>query len=500
MQRLTLGVVILICALWAITSLTYPLGWDQAIMASVGDVVLQGGMPYRDAWDMKGPLAYLWYAAAQLVFGRSQFGIRIFDLLLLIGASYALASAVARIVRPSAGPWAAAALILAYASMGYFHTAQADGAVALLLTLCLSPLLRLDPQPKHVVAAGLGVGVATLVKPLFLLFLFMPVLAVIQRKGRNRRLAAELAVTAAAAAVPILVVLSWFIARGALGDLIDVHIRFAAGYSEVFQTAIRDRARGLARYFMQLPQAPAAVLAVFGGFSLWRRVRPVGALTIAWFLASLAIVVLQRKFFGYHWSLVFSPAILLGAAGVAELVAPRGVAHDRRRAILGLAGSVLIFAALAAAPLRDTTRFARYAGGLDTRETYYAGFRHEDNDFCAGDEMAAAEYIKAHTSDGDRIAVFGYDAPVLYLSGRRNATRLSFPLPLVGWRSSRASRLEYQREFMDALRDPPAYLVVGLLFPDRAQAFAEFPEFGANLERGYVKERSFGAIDLYRRK
>jgi hypothetical protein len=53
---------------------------------------------------------------------------------------------------------------------------------------------------------------------------------------------------------------------------------------------------------------------------------------------------------------------------------------------------------------------------------------------------------------------------------------------------------------MDALRDPPTYLVVGLLFPDRAQAFAEFPEFGPYLEQGYVKERSFGVIDLYRRK
>ena len=40
------------------------------------------------------------------------------------------------------GAWAGtAALILCYASMGYFHTAQADGAVALLLTLALSPLL-----------------------------------------------------------------------------------------------------------------------------------------------------------------------------------------------------------------------------------------------------------------------------------------------------------------------------------------------------------------------
>ncbi len=500
-RRLALGAVILICAFWGITSITYPLGWDQAIMASVGDVVLQGGMPYRDAWDMKGPLAYLWYAAAQLVFGRGQFGIRIFDLALLIAASVALASAAARITRPSARPWVAAALILSYASMTYFHTAQADGAVALLLTLVLSPLLRPGVKPGHVILAGLGVGIAALVKPLFIILLFMPAWAVIRRGGSKRQIAAELITVCAAAAAPILVVLSWFISRGAFDDLIEVHIRFAAGYSEVFELAIRDRARGLARYFLQLPQAPAAILAVFGGLALWRRDRPIAALAIAWFLASLAIVVLQRKFFGYHWSLLFPPAILLAAAGIDELVSPRDRSRQSNRLeFLGFAAATVIFAALAVVPMRDAAHFVRYAAGLDNRETYYAGFRHEDNEFCAGDEMAAAEYVKAHTSDADRVAVFGYDAPVLYLSGRQNATRFSFPLPLVGWRSSKASRSEHQREFMDALRDPPAYLVVGLLFPTRDEAFAEFPGFGAYLDRTYTKERSFGVVDLYRRK
>jgi 4-amino-4-deoxy-L-arabinose transferase-like glycosyltransferase len=502
MRRLALGVVIVICAFWGVASLTFPLGWDQAIMASVGDVVLQGGMPYRDAWDMKGPVAYLWYAAAQLVFGRGQFGIRVFDLALLLAASLALASAVARVTRPSVKPWAAAALILCYASMSYFHTAQADGAVALLLTLAFSPLLRSAPKPRHVVLAGLAVGIAALVKPLFLVFLFMPVWAAIRREGpRAPHLKSELALTAAAAAAPIVITLFWFSARGALGALIDVHIRFAAGYSEVFQTAIRDRSRGLARYFLQLPQGPALVLAIFGAAVMWRRTQPIARLTIAWFLAGLAIVVLQRKFFGYHWSILFPPGILLAATGIDELVAPRdGAPRSNGRAILGLAGSVLVFVALAAGPTRDVAHFARYAAGLDDRGTYYGGFRHEDNDFCAGDEMAAAEYVKAHTTDTDRIAIFGYDAPVLYLSGRQNATRFSFPLALVGWRSTKASRTEYQREFMNALRDPPTYLVVGLLFPTREQAFGDFPGFDAYLERSYTKERSFGVVDLYRRK
>ena len=40
----------------------------------------------------------------------------------------------------------------------------------------------------------------------------------------------------------------------------------------------------------------------------------------------------------------------------------------------------------------------------------------------------------------------------------------------------------------------------GLLRIECVPAFAEFPEFGAYLEQGYVKDRSFGVVDLYRRK
>ena len=46
--------------------------------------------------------------------------------------------------------------------------------------------------------------------------------------------------------------------------------------------------------------------------------------------------------------------------------------------------NVAIFVALAARPVRDVAHLARYVAGFDSRDRYYAGFTHEDNDFCAG--------------------------------------------------------------------------------------------------------------------
>ncbi len=114
--------------------------------------------------------------------------------------------------------------------------------------------------------------------------------------------------------------------------------------------------------------------------------------------------------------------------------------------------------------------------------------------------MAAAEYLRAHTSQADRIAIVGYDAPTIFLSGRTNATRFAYTLPLVGWRSSQAVRSQYQKEFMSRMADPPIYVVVGVLFPDKQKALELFPEFVALLKQSYLLERSFGEVDLYRLK
>src|ERR1043165_8774620 len=73
---------------WCVASFWFPFGWDQAMLASVGDVKLRGGMPYRDGWDMKGPLVYYVFAFAQWLFGRQMWSIRALALgLLLAGAT-----------------------------------------------------------------------------------------------------------------------------------------------------------------------------------------------------------------------------------------------------------------------------------------------------------------------------------------------------------------------------------------------------------------------------
>src|ERR687889_2081724 len=48
-------------------SLTQPMGPDQALYAYVGERILHGELPYRDAWDQKPPGIHYVYAGLRAV-------------------------------------------------------------------------------------------------------------------------------------------------------------------------------------------------------------------------------------------------------------------------------------------------------------------------------------------------------------------------------------------------------------------------------------------------
>ena len=500
-RRALLLVASAFCGIWAAASLWFPFGWDHGIMATAGDVILDGGMPYRDAWDIKGPLAHLWFAAAQWLFGRGQAGIRVLDLALVVWAAVVLARTAARLIRPAAGPWIAVALILCHASLTFFYTAQPDQAVSLSLAIVFAPLL-VRPHRGQAVVTGLVIGIGALVKPLYLAFVWLPLLVAMEIPARRTRERAGLiAAILAAVALPIVGAWAWFAWRGALDDLYEVLFRYnALEYSGATQLAVRTRMRGYAEYFWSGARAPALAFVVFGAVVVWQRNRRLGTLLIGWLVTSLAIVGLQGKFYPYQWTVIFPPVILLVAMACDALIDSPPALDRRYRnalAVLGLAGLVAICGPLTIQPGTDIFNWVRYLAGVDTTAQYYGTFRL--GQYSAADQMAAANYIDSHTAPTDRVAIFGYESPIVYLSGRKNATRFSYALPFVGVQSSPAARERYRREFMKSIESEPAYIVVGILLLGGSRSIEVFPEFAEFLSRRYRLEQSFGVVDLYRR-
>src|SRR5262245_17341171 len=95
-ERVLFALTVLGTACWGIASISYPMGFDQGRIASIGDVIVRGGRPYRDGFDLKGPLTFYLFAFVQALAGRVMWGVRILDLGLLIASAVCFRSVLKR--------------------------------------------------------------------------------------------------------------------------------------------------------------------------------------------------------------------------------------------------------------------------------------------------------------------------------------------------------------------------------------------------------------------
>ncbi len=487
---LPLGMVVRAAALgstaaatvWVAMSLTYPFGWDQGLFAWVGDVIVRGGMPYRDAWDLKGPVVYYVYALAQMLLGVHLWSIRVVDLLFLTAATIAVFRAALTLTDRTAARCAALTFFLWYASQSYWHTAQPDAWVGMILIVALGPIMVEGRVPGRWRAASIGccIGLATLSKPLYAVFLLLP-LAYVSLNVAPRR--AVFAVIFAGWLLPISIAAGWFAWRGALGDLIDVHLRYAMLYAGL---SPGNRARALADYFLSTRVVGVALpVVLYGGFVLWRQRRVTAILLIGWSVIVVALVTAQNRFFAYHWLPILPAATLLGAVGLHALRA-------RSTALACVTWTVILVHCLAPILLEEA-RFISWLTGRIDRAAYYDGYGQP------GDDMKAVEWLRHQGQPGD-VFVFGWNGDIAWLSARRIVSRFGFSMPLLMGPEPEV-RSAYRKELLSVLAAaPPRYIIVGTQSAQiigTVMTLDDFPELADLVLTSYREKARFGSVSIH---
>ncbi len=482
--------LIAVASLWTVMSLTYPFGWDQGILAWAGDVVLRGGLPYRDAWDMKGPAAFYGFALTQAIFGVHLWGIRVVDAALLLMATISIGRAASKLTDPRVGCWSAILFFLWYASHSYWHTAQPDGWVAMLMAVVMLPAL-VDDEPigvRYMGLMGTCVGLTTLIKPIYAVFIVLPLICVI-RSRTTRQLAAGAAVLGGWL-LPIVLCAVWFEGHGAFDDLLAVYVRYpATAYAELGTLGLDARARGIVEYLFQAQVVTVALpIVIAGAPALWEVRRTAMIVLVSWILLAGFVVVLQGWFFSYHWLPVLPAAVLLAAVGFHSLL-PRAKAF----ALTLLA--VIVFHCLAPI-VWEELRFVSWAtGGTDTA-AYYDGYGE------AGQDMRAVQWLDENRAEG-KVFVFGWNTSIAWLSHRETVSRFGFSMPLmIG--EGLDIRAEYRNELLRALRtDPPQFIIVGTQAQRilrQSMTLADFPALADLVHDSYKKVAEFGAIQIHERR
>jgi hypothetical protein len=532
--------------LLGIPTLLYPYGRDQAMFAYVGAVWREGGLPYRDAWDVKLPAIYAVYALV----GGVEWGPRLLDLFAAAAAVCALGllgihtaraslpgvSSEAPASRASVAGLLAGCLFLVYTlgGLGYWNLAQAETLIAPLSAGAVTAALRRRP-----LLAGFLAGCAAMFKTPAVLTLLPVVVAGVQGsgfgsgqwsvvsgqsgepdrvpgtpKGCGRHDSPSHTHTPthpythtwfalAGWLAPVLLVVLYFAARGGLpylGELLATQAEYAGGDPRLTASPFQViQALGLTGY---LPLVGMSALALIP----WSRspsVDPRTRLVVAvWWFANLAQVLIQRRFYLYHWTVLTPAAAWLAADGLLRLWdgAQRLGRYRSPARAPGLLACVALVG-LALAP--HAAHFAGAAEVLTGRRSAREFKREFQGVFAysAGEAMDAAAHIRRRSGPGDTLIVLSFEPEVYLYAGRRAPSRHASIAPIFGETSIRENRRRaWLAELVDDLRRrPPLYLVDRIEGAELAR-----PPWAASLAamqfQNYRLEGKYGRLRVFRRR
>jgi hypothetical protein len=508
--------------------LMYGYGRDQGIYAMVGRAVAAGKMPYRDAWDFKPPGIFLIYALARGLFGSAQVGIRIVE-------CAGLAAMVWAMMRLSDRLWgdrriglvAGVVSVLVHAQLDFWHTAQPESFGGMLtifglLVLGRDPALIGEDVPPLAdrermlrrLASGALFGLTGLLKPPLAGGGAVVAAALALEAWRAHRSIAQAARAVvpivAGGASPLVLCLAWFAAKGALRDLYRVLFVFTPHYTALSwegETLSGMTYWGFTEWLCTYSSVATVGVILVLVFQPRKRERPAVFVIAAIIAVHIAGVIMQGKFFPYHYGATWPVTGMLAGLGFFRIW--------ERLSARGAIGVAVFFAIVFASAMgRTATKDVPHsyrercweriqAYGRSPRDQAEIDRLASVADVNAGANRAVADFLRARTPADRPVFVWGFE-PVIYdLADRSPATRYLYDVPQrVAW--AKAKERETLMRDLDARRPSAVVVERRDVFPmvtgdavDSADTLADFPALHDLLRDRYRLETTIEDFDIY---
>lgn len=404
---------------------TQPLGTDVGQYLYVGDVLLDGGTPYVDAANNKGPLTYVLFALISLVANRSPTVVHLSLVPFTVLTASALAAYVGRFAGRPTGVVAGATMAALAVSDG-FHGAQPNTEQYGLTPMMGAWWIATRKGRRSAAGAGALLSVATLINPSFAIigpFVGYELWRAGPPGGRLARLgAAGLAGFALAALVVAVLAV-----RGAVDDMVE-----QVGHSVEGATQVAGQIRGagpssIAALLFDVPLEGLWVLGLAGCLAAsWDgRLRRVAVPVGLW----IVVVWARVKLSGYAFEHYYLPALTGIAAGVALGLTQLWRARARLALVLALVALAGSWWAAVVEPWAGKHEGASRERRLGPRSL----------------SPPVASFIREHTDPRESVFVAGSTPIVYWLADRRAPTRIFDDRPQWGlqpeYRAERARDL-----------------------------------------------------------
>jgi len=452
-ETVVLAAIILVSTLLRLCFLHEPFDRDEGLYAAIGQSILRGELPYRDAVEIKPPASFYLYALAIALFGATVEGIRSFTACYAVLTVVAVYAVTLRLADRRAA-------LLAAAVYGVFSTfpllqgSSSNTEVFLVLPLLLGVwfLLRFaaNGRRRELAWCGLCGALAMLIKPVALPFValgtcLVPLLRPAGEEAVERL--RDLASYLAPMAVGAILVIGYFKLRGGLDEFLYWTVVFPRRYRA--SSIVGPSLPQALHYLSMSLYLPFLVGSISAAWLPVSRRSLTGTLPLMLLLAGATAVALPGKFFP-HYFIVLIPFLAVSCGiGLARLSRlPRVPAL--------LAGIVL--ALLLVPTAVQTTQF-------------YTDFSPEEvsiqkfNTTLFADSVKVASYLKQKTRPDDYIYQWGFEPELYFLADRRSPSPL-FASIGPSWAPDPRKATAELRQRLTATR--PAYIVV-------QEEFANYP-------------------------
>lgn len=469
LNRLSLLVLVLV-ALVGLINLPMPFYGDQAFFTVGVREMMNGAVLYRDYWDIKQPGIFYFYYLAALLFGTSEVGIHLFELLYLLALSIVLLLTLR--------PWFQSSLALAlvplftvatyYCVTSRWHLTQVEGLVAFPLYLCIyfSTKAAQTAHRRNLFWGLSGVmgAIALLFKSLFLLIL-IPIwvsallyLAVHQRERWVKTIFSAIAAITAGVTLPIGLMVIYYVTQDALPILYKTFFVYPPRIvEEVAKPDFEQLTKGLvwfgSRFALLILLAIPAIY-----FTLSNPVQSLLFLGLAlWSIVGLAVILLQRQsWWQYHYLLLVLPLGVLAAKTIDcyiyDFYQHKGHFQTRRNRRI-LASGILLLSLPIVASIA--------VKGIILTKNYFAvtsdhrlQFQDAISKFQYSTILKDTAFLSQPNQPVTAIYILG-NPLYYYLSGRNQATVLG------GWSPQFFLPEQWQQLIAELDREAPPYLFIG---------------------------------------
>ena len=443
--------VVLLVVLRAALSLGWAASGDAHVFLWLADLATSGGVPYRDAFETKGPMAWMPLVPLVALAGPMAWVPRVVDLAMLLVGALSARRIATHLGGAASGALAATLWAAWWCGTDWWNSAQPDGWAGAWIVAAWA--LAIGRSSRALIAAGALVGAAALVKPFYAPFLVVPLLAA--APATRRAMLEAVVALGIGALLGIGLPLVWLWQLGGLGAWLACLAWTARVY-----TGGDGIVTYLAPLLLDATRPPAGVVAVPACAALavlWRAGRRADALALAvGTLGALLAVLVQRKFWPYHW-LPLQPFLAIGFATVVGALVATGAGT-----LASMLGRWMAALALGLAVVTPA-QFVKRAVGAARSEAARAAY--EQSEFGAYGRhrdglLAIVDSLHGTGAPTDRALVWGFYPGVETLLGRRPVTRYGIMHPLFAG-EGRAVRDSIRREFMRELgAAPPRWWLV----------------------------------------